>query len=117
MFKNLSDVKRKINIGNRVIIRNYIKDDFEEREVTNKNTISITTYSPTRISTSKSKIVNGAYQIVYGTDVILHWQKANETRILGNKIQFLANSSNCDESALEHLNKMNLDYWLELEIL
>ena len=64
MFKNLSDVKRKINIGNRVIIRNYIKDDFEEREVTNKNTISITTYSPTRISTSKSKIVNGAYQIL-----------------------------------------------------
>lgn len=117
MFKNLSDVKRKINIGNRVIIRNYIKDYVEERKVTNKNNVSITTYSPTRISTSKSKIVNGTYQIVYGTDVILHWQKASETRILGNKIQFLANSGNCDESALEYLKNINLDYWLELEVL
>lgn len=117
VFKNLSEVKRNINIGDSVIIRNYMRDELEERKVTGKNTVGITTYSPSRIDYRKSKFIKGEFHEVLGADVILNWQKASETRVVKNKVQFLANENNCDKHLLEHLNEMNLDYWLELEIL
>lgn len=107
MFKSLAQVKRELNVGSKVMIKNYMKEKFEKREVSKVNTTSITTHSPTAKS----------YRGNMGVDIQLLWQKASETRIIGSRIQFLANEKNCDVPTLEHLKKQGKDYWLELEVI
>ena len=106
-FKNLAQVKREINIGDRVIITNLMKDKKETRQVANKNTVGIKTFSHT------TKALNGRL----GTEVMLEWQKAKDTRISGNKIYFLANENTVDKWLVNELKERGLDYWLVLEVL
>ena len=106
-FKNLAQVKREINIGDRVTIINLMKDKKETRQVTNKNTVGIKTFSHT------TKAFNGQL----GTEVMLNWQKAKDTRISDNKIYFLANENTVDKWLVNELKERGLDYWLVLEVL
>lgn len=105
-FKNLAQVKREISVGDNVIITNLMKDKKETRQVTNKNTVSITTFSPTTKASNRQ----------LGTEVILDWQKAKDTRIIGNKVYFLANENNVDKWLVDELKERGLDYWLVLEL-
>lgn len=106
-FKNLAQVKREINIGDRVIITNLMKDKKETRQVANKNTVGIKTFSHT------TKAFNGRL----GAEVMLNWQKAKDTRVSDNKIYFLANENTVDKWLVNELKERGLDYWLVLEVL
>ena len=107
-MKTLAEAKRKIEIGNKVFVKNFIKEKEEIREVTGKNTVSITTYSPTTKSIMKNTV---------GADVIMEWQRARDTRIVGNKVQFLAKEGLVDNHTIKDLKEKGMDYWLELEVL
>lgn len=106
-FKNLTQVKREIGIGDNVIITNLMKDEKETRQVTGKNTVGIKTFSHT------AKALNGKL----GVEIILSWQKAKDTRVSGNKIYFLANENTVDKWLVDDLKERGLDYWLVLEVL
>ena len=106
-FKNLAQVKRAINIGDRVIINNLMKDKKETRQVASKNTVGIKTFSHT------TKAFNGQL----GVEVMLNWQKAKDTRVSDNKIYFLANENTVDKWLVDELKERGLDYWLVLEVL
>lgn len=107
-MKTLAEAKRKIEIGNKVLVKNFIKEKEEIREVTGKNTVSITTYSPTTRNTMKNTV---------GADIIMEWQRARDTRIIGNKVQFLAKEGLVDNHTIKDLKEKGIDYWLELEVL
>ena len=107
-MKTLAEAKRKIEIGNKVLVKNFIKEKEEIREVTGKNTVSITTYSPTTRNIMKNTV---------GADIIMEWQRARDTRIIGNKVQFLAKEGLVDNHTIKDLKEKGIDYWLELEVL
>ena len=106
-FKNLAQVKREIDIGDNVIVTNLMKDEKETRQVTNKNTVGIKTFS------HKAKALNGKL----GVEIILSWQKAKDTRVSDNKVYFLANENTVDKWLVDDLKERGLDYWLVLEVL
>ena len=105
-FKNLAQAKKSINIGDVVTIKKPLDSLEEARKVTKKNTTSISTFSP-NTRTWKGDI---------GCDIQLIWQKAKNTRIIGNKIQFIANNEDNDQWQIDRLKEMNIDYWLEITI-
>ena len=107
IFKNLTQAKREIGIGDRVIITNLMKDEKEARQITGKNTVGVKTFSHT------AKSLNGKL----GIEIILSWQKAKDTRVSGNKIYFLANENTVDKWLVNELKEHGLDYWLVLELL
>ena len=106
-FKTLAQVKREIDIGDNVIVTNLMKDEKEKRQVTNKNTVGIKTFS------HKAKALNGKL----GVEIILSWQKAKDTRVNDNKVYFLANENTVDKWLVDDLKERGLDYWLVLEVL
>ena len=107
-MKTLAEAKRKIEVGNKVLVKNFINEKEEVREVTGKNTVSITTYSPTTKNIVKNTV---------GTDIVLKWQRAGDIRIVGNKVQFLAKEGRVDNQIIKDLKEKGMDYWLELEVL
>ena len=107
MFNNLTQTKKLINVGDTVVIRKPIEGIEQVRNVTKKNSTSISTYNPEISNWKGGK----------GSDIQLLWQKAKDTRIIDNKVQFLANEETCDKWKVEDLKELGLDYWLELEYL
>ena len=102
MFKTLSDVKKSIKVGDVIKINNKIHGKNETRKIVKVQTNAIVT-SP----------------MDEDREIWLNWQRARNTRVENNKVQFLL----AEEEIGEHMAKkpkaygIDTDWWLELEII
>lgn len=99
MFKTLTDVKKKVKIGDIVKITNKLHGKIEERKVVKVQTNAIVT-SP----------------LYEEREIWLNWQRARNTRIDGNKVQFLLASEEIGEYTANNPEQYGIDtdWWLEL---
>lgn len=110
-FKNLTQLKKQLKVGDSVIISNMLYNTKDKRKITRTQTNGIYTLA----KNWKRKVFdNNAKKLVEkieDREVFLDWQKASEMRIENNKVYFLKNEYMLDE------NIKDIDYWLVLEIL
>lgn len=123
MFKNLNQLKNKIEEGQKVKVKNYLKDTEENRIVIKKQTNGIYTgveiskkeYEEKRknwITGNNVTKINGRYF----TKTLLHYQKSSQMKFTGETVEFLTFDK---ESYGGVIRSPSLDFkvgepWLEL---
>lgn len=124
MFKNLSQFKKNVEVGQEVKVKNILKDKTEDRVVIEVRTNGISTGVEISheeyenmvndwLSSGSTKELQGKYFKTFRLD----FQKAKHMNFEGNKVQFLAHEEECyGGSVLIPSPDFEVgDTWLELE--
>lgn len=102
MFKTLTDVKNKVKVGDIVEITNKIHGTHRKSKIVKVQGNAVVT-SP----------------IDEEREIWLNWQRARNTRVKGNKVQFLLSKEEIGESIVDYPEQYGIDtdWWLELEFI
>lgn len=110
-FKNLTQLKKQLQVGDSVIITNMLYNTKDKRKITKTQTNGIYTLAKNWKRMVLDNNTKKLVEKIEDREVFLDWQKASEMRIENNKVYFLKNEYMLDE------NIKDIDYWLILEVL
>ena len=121
MFKNLNQLKKNLKVGQKVIVRNYLKDYEEEREVIQVKSNGLVTgkeidfkeYAKRMNTYLKYSTIRTDDDKFYETRT-LDFQKAKHTKFTDKAMQLIAYTDDRD-ILIPSLDFKNGEVWLELE--
>lgn len=123
MFKNLNQLKKNLKVGQKVIVRNYLKDYEEEREVIQVKSNGLVTgkeidfkeYGKRMNTYLKYSTIRTDDDKFYETRT-LDYQKAKHTKFTDKAMQLIAYTDDRD-ILIPSLDFKNGEVWLELEFI